>query len=86
VPNSRPYSKSAYLHLYTENNLLNFSVGQLSIKQFWNKFEFNIDFELKEIDFINKIDLLDLVNYDTGEIWTTKFPLTNPYDSEGNLQ
>ena len=80
------YEKANCFKQAFENNLLNFSVGQLSMKQFWNKFEFGIDFEFKEIDFINNIDLLDLVNYDTGEIWNTKFPLIIPYDHEGNLQ
>jgi hypothetical protein len=80
------YNKADCFKQKFKSHQLNFSVGQLSIKQFWNKFEFDIDFKLKEIDFINNIDLLDLVNYDTGEIWNTKFPLTNPYGQEENLQ
>lgn len=69
-----------------QNQSLNFSVGPLSMKQFWNKFEFDIDFELEKIDFNNTLDLLDLVNPSTGEIWNTKFPLVNPYNEHGNLQ
>jgi hypothetical protein len=69
-----------------EHQLLFFSSEKISLKQFWNKFEFNIDIKLKEIDFDTVLDLLDLVNKNTGEIWNTKFPLIDPYDYEGNLQ
>jgi hypothetical protein len=68
-----------------ETQLLDFSCEKMSMKQFWNKFEFNIDIKLKEIDFDTVSDLIDLVNTHTGEIWNTKFPLTNPYDDQGNL-
>jgi len=80
------YKKAQDFKQKLESHQLNFSVGQLSIKQFWNKFEFDIDFKIKETDFDTVPELLDLVNKDTGEIWNTKFPLINPYDNEGNLQ
>jgi hypothetical protein len=69
-----------------ETQALNFSFKTMSMKQFWNAFKFDIDFKLEEIDFDAVPELLDLVNKDTGEIWTTKFPLINPYDNHGNLQ
>jgi hypothetical protein len=68
-----------------ENQPLNFSTKQMSMKQFWNKFEFDIDIKLKKIN-IDDFNLLELVSKDTGEIWTTKFPLITPYDNHGNLQ
>lgn len=83
---STDYKKAQDFKQKFENHQLNFSVGQLSVKQFWNKFEFDIDVKLKETDFDTVPELLDLVNNDTGEIWNTKFPLINPYDNEGNLQ
>jgi hypothetical protein len=58
----------------------------MSMKQFWNKFKFDIDIDINKIEFDTVSNLLDLVNTTTGEIWNTKFPLTSPYDHEGNLQ
>jgi len=69
-----------------ENQLLNFSIKQMSMKQFWNQFQFDIDIFQRSIDFNAVSNLFELVNKDTREIWNTKFPLTNPYDHEGNLQ
>ena len=80
------YEKAQRFKQAFENHQLNFSVGQLSMKQFWNKFDFDIDFRLEEIDFDTVSNLFELVNKSTGEIWTTKFPLINPWDNEGNLQ
>ena len=69
-----------------ENQQLAFSIKQMSMKQFWNQFQFDIEIGQRSIDFDTVCDLFELVNKDTGEIWNTKFPLINPYDSEGNLQ
>ena len=63
-----------------QNQKLNFSIGDLSMKQFWNHFEFNIDINILKITDKIKSNLLDLVDSNTGEIWNTKFPLTDPYD------
>lgn len=69
-----------------ENQLLAFSVNQMSMKQFWNQFQFNIEIFQRSVDFDTVSDLFELVNKDTGEIWTTKFPLTYPYNDQGDLQ
>ena len=69
-----------------ETQNLDFSTQSMSMKQFWNKFKFDIDIDINKIEFDTVSNLLDLVNTTTGEIWNTKFPLTSPYDHEGNLQ
>lgn len=69
-----------------ETQTLNFSTQSMSMKEFWNKFKFDIDISVNKIDFEPLSDLLVLVDNTTGEIWNTKFPLTSPYDHEGNLQ
>jgi hypothetical protein len=69
-----------------ETHVLDFSCKKMSMKQFWNKFKFNIDIKLNEVNFDSELDLLDLVNNNTGEIWNTKFPLIYPYNEYGNLQ
>jgi hypothetical protein len=69
-----------------ENQQLNFSIKQMSMKQFWNQFQFDIEIFQRPIDFNTVPDLFELVNLDTGEIWSTKFPLINPFDEHGNLQ
>ena len=69
-----------------KNQKLDFSVNQMSMKQFWNQFQFDIKIVQRSIDFDTVSDLFKLVDKDTGEIWTTKFPLINPYDDQGNLQ
>ena len=69
-----------------ENQQLAFSVNQMSMKQFWNQFQFDIEIFQRSVDFDAVSDFFELVNKDTGEIWTTKFPLIDPYDNQGNLQ
>jgi hypothetical protein len=69
-----------------ETQLLDFSCEKMSMKQFWNKFQFDIDINLKLVNFESETELLDLVDHNTGEIWNTKFPLIDPYDHNGNLQ
>lgn len=69
-----------------ENQQLTFSVNQMSMKQFWNQFQFDIEIFQRSVDFDTVSNLFELVNKQTGEIWTTKFPLTYPYDDQGNLQ
>ena len=69
-----------------ENQQLNFSIKPMSMKQFWNQFQFDIDIFQRSIDFNTVSNLFELVNKDTGEIWNTKFPLGNPFDEHGNLQ
>lgn len=69
-----------------ENQQLNFSINPMSIKQFWNQFQFDIDIFQRSVDFDTVSNLFELVDKSTGEIWNTKFPLINPYDHEGNLQ
>ena len=69
-----------------ENQQLAFSVHQMSMKQFWNQFQFDIEIFQRSVDFNTLSNLFELVNKDTGEIWTTKFPLMYPYDDQGNLQ
>jgi hypothetical protein len=69
-----------------ENQQLNFSIKPMSMKQFWNQFQFDIDIFQQSIDFNTVSGSFELVNLDTREIWSTKFPLTNPFDEHGNLQ
>jgi hypothetical protein len=69
-----------------ENQPLVFSVNQMSMKQFWNQFQFEIEIFQRSVDFGTVSDLFELVNKDTGEIWTTRFPLIDPYDDQGNLR
>jgi hypothetical protein len=69
-----------------ENQPLNFSVKPMSMKQFWNQFQFEIDIFQRSIDFNTVSGSFELVNLDTREIWGTKFPLINPFDEHGNLQ
>jgi hypothetical protein len=58
----------------------------MSMKQFWNQFQFDIEIFQRSVDFDTVSNLFELVNKNTGEIWTTKFPLMYPYDDQGNLQ
>lgn len=66
-----------------ETQQLKFSIKPMSMKQFWNQFQFDIDIFQKFIDANSVTGSFELVNNITGEIWNTKFPLMdNPYNSE----
>lgn len=69
-----------------KNMPLNFSKEKFSMKEFWNRYEFEIDISLKEIDFDNEKELFDLINKDTGEMWATTFPLGGPLDNYYKLE
>ena len=69
-----------------ENQQLAFSVHQMSMKQFWYQFQFDIEIFQRSVDIDTMSNSFELVNKDTREIWTTKFPLIDPYDDQGNLQ
>ena len=65
-----------------ENHHLNFSKEKFSMKEFWNRYQFDIEIKLNPVDFDNQQDLFDLVNKDTGELWATTYPMGGgPFDT-----
>ncbi len=82
-----PDQKQAEIFLEKFKNMpLNFSKEKFSMKEFWNRYEFEIDTSLKEINFDNEKDLFDLINNDTGEMWATTFPLSGPFNDYFSLE
>ena len=74
-----PDQKQAKIFLEKFKNMpLNFSKEKFSMKEFWNRYEFEIDTSLSEINFDNEKDLFELINTDTGEMWATTFPVYGP--------
>lgn len=68
-----------------EEQKINFLGDKLSMKQFWQKYKFDISIATHTIDTLPTNGMLELIDYSTKEIWNTKFPLPDPYDHLGNL-
>jgi hypothetical protein len=82
-------SNQAQAEIFLEkfkNMPLNFSKEKFSMKEFWNRYEFEIDISLSEVNFNIEKELFDLINTDTGEMWSTTFPLNGPLADYYNLE